>query len=264
MAGRAIALLIVCLVGVPASASEPAPITRSELRSLSDEALVIRVFGPLARDLFVSRIDRESILPRRPVEIWFSTRARPSDAPGVCVTDRSIVRFEPALPWTDSQPMRLRAIETQASFIIQNRDLAMRETGIDASELEGFEERCAALDPRRDSTPADSGWQLVKAISLINELGEAARAGRAPVPIDCQHLRFSGPPPTNEAECLRELSHLGEHSVGWVQGCAEAVVINGTCIRVLTNDWFIYFILTTSQRMERVIVRGIEDTSAVQ
>jgi hypothetical protein len=260
------ALLTLTFVSTTALAGEPASLTRSEVRSLSDQALARRIFGPLASDMSVS--NRTNRNPRLwgPEIIWFWTRPRRSWTPGVCETDRIIVHLEPGLPSQagGDRSLRLHGLVVQTYFIVQNRELARRLTGIDPREMEGLDVACAALDPRRDGIPADDSGQLMKALSLISELGEAARAGRTPAPLDCSRMNWNGDPPVDEAACLRELAILRENQVGWVAGCAEAVVFETNCIRVLSSDWFIYFLYRPDQRLTRIIVRGIEDTSAIE
>jgi hypothetical protein len=262
----AAAFLILLLPAAPASAADPAPLTRSELSSLSDEGLARRIFGPLAGDVVASR-PISSARPWSDSWVWFYTRPRKDWLrDGLCVTDRMIVHLTPvALSLGDNPALRLHSIAVDTNYIIRDRKMANRLSGFDPKELEGQDEACAKLDPRRDSTPAENGWQLMEALQLANELGAAARAGRAPVPIDCTRIHFSGPGPADEAACLKELATLSEVMVDGVQSCADPEVTGGLCIRVQTWDWFIYFVLSWGkQEMERVIVSGIEDNSAVQ
>lgn len=261
--------LLLALLAAPAPAAErkPEPLTRSELQTLTDEALARRIFGPLAADLFVGIRPDKDDRSWGAVAIWFYTRARKDWLhPGLCVADRIIVYLDDApLRAFDSPGMGLRTIRVDTNYIIRDLKMAIRGSGFDPKELEGQDEACARLDPRRDSIPAESGWQLMKAREVLNQLGEMARAGKASVPIDCRHLRFAGPPPESEAECLKALSVLSERSVEGVQSCADSQVTGGLCLRVQTWDWFIYFVLRwADQSLERVIVHGVEDTSAIQ
>jgi hypothetical protein len=261
----AAALLVLLLAAAPAWAGEPRPLTRSDVKSLSDEALAKRIFGPLAAGLFVSRPTMSS-RTWEGAQIWFWTRPRKDWLrDGLCVTDRLTVRLSPApMAVTRDPAMQVSGIETETNYIVRDREMATRLTGFDPKELVGQDEACARLDPRRDSTPAENGWQLMKALEVVEELGAAARAGRAPVPVDCTQLRFSGPP-ASEPECLKALSTLGRHSVAAIQSCGDPVVTRDLCIRVQTWEWFIYFVLDWGhQKMERVIVQGIEDNSAIE
>jgi hypothetical protein len=260
-------LLALLLAAAPAWARDPAPLTRSDLTSLSDEALARRIFGPLAADLSVSNRPTGSARLRGDSWVWFWTRPRKDWLrDGLCVTDRMIVRLTPAPFSLGNNPaLRLHSVQTDSVYIIRDRKMANRLSGFDPKEREGQDEACAKLDPRRDSRPAESGWQLMKALEVVEALGEAARAGRARVPIDCTHLHFSGSEPAGEAECLEALSTLHEQSVAAVQSCADSEVTGSICIRVQTWDWFIYFVLSWGkQEVERVIVHGIEDTSSIE
>jgi hypothetical protein len=263
----AAALLALLLAATPAGARDPAPLTRSDLTSLSDEALARRIFGPLAADLSVSNRPTGSARLQGDSWVWFWTRPRKDWLrDGLCVTDRMIVRLTPApMSLGDNPALRLHSIQADSNYIIRDRKMANRLSGFEPKEREGQDEACASLDPRRDSRPAESGWQLMKALEIVEALGDAARTGRAPVPIDCTHLRFSGPPAADESECLEALSTLRENSIAAVKSCADSEVTGGICIRVQTWDWFLYFVLSWGkQEVERVIVHGIEDTSSIE
>ena len=261
------ALLLTLLAAATAGAREPAPITRSELKKLSDEALARRIFGPLGADLYATDMTRESGRPWEGARIWFWTRPRKDWLrDGLCVSNRMMVYLAPErLAVRDDPPLRLAAIESDTVYMVRDRKMAEKLTGFDPDELKGQDEACARLDPRRDSISADSGWQLMKAFALIKALGDGARAGRAPAPIDCTHIDFGGPAPESEAACLARLSSLGETAVHATVDCADPIATGRYCIRVQTYDRFIYFILhSPSQELERIVVQGMEDTYAIQ
>jgi hypothetical protein len=254
-----------CLLASPTLAREAGPLAASEVVKLSDEQLARRIFGPLASNLFVSNRPRETNALQRSWDVWFWTRAHEDSLnPGICETTRIIVRLERGLGGTRNDPvLMLRGIETQSAFIIQNRAFADRGFGFEPKELEGLEAACQALDPGRDAIPADNSWQLMKAIEFANQLGTAARAGRAPVPIDCTRIHFSAPPPSSEAECLKEISSLSERTVYSVTSCGQGPLAGGDCIRIQSDDWFIYVQLDSAQNMTRVAIEGVEDTNAI-
>jgi len=262
-----IVTLALLLAAAPAAARESPTLTRSELTTLSEEELARRIFGPLGADLYVTNMTREG---RRPWEggwVWFWTKPRKDWLrDGLCVADRMVVQLAPdRLAVGDNPAMHIASVETGTVYIVRDRKMATKLSGFDPDELKGQDEACAKLDPRRDSIPADSGWQLMSAFELMKKLGDGARAGRAPAPIDCTHIDFSGPPPESEAECLTRLSSLGEASVAATKECSDARVTGTYCIRVQTYDRFIYFVLRfPDQALERVIVEGMEDTSAVE
>lgn len=264
---RLVAILLSIFVAVPAAAREPEPLTRSDLTTLSEEALGRRIFGPLAADLYVTNMTRQSGRPWEGGRIWFWTKPRKDWLrDGLCVSDRMIVYLAPdRLAVGENPVMHIAAIETETTYIVRDRKMATKLSGFDPDELKGQDEACAKLDPRRDSIAAESGWQLMTAFELMKKLGDGARAGRATVPIDCTQINFSGPPPASEAECLTRLSSLGEASVAATTDCAEAQATGTYCIRVQTYDWFIYFFLSfPGQDLERITVRGMEDTSSIE
>lgn len=261
------AILLALLAAAPAAAREPAPLMRAELATLSEEALGRRIFGPLAADLYVTNMTRQTGRPWEGGRVWFWTKPRKDWLrDGLCVSDRMIVYLAPDPLAIDKNPaMRIGAVQTETVYIVRDRKMATKLTGFDPKELEGQDEACASLDPRRNSIAADSGWQLMSAFELVKNLGEAARAGRAPVPIDCSGLNFNREPPATVAECLAEFKSLGEHSVAATKECADSIVSGTHCIRVQTSDSFLYFVLRRQdQEMERVIVEDIPDTSAIE
>ena len=264
---RLAALILALLAAPPAEARQPAPLTHSELTTLSEEALGRRIFGPLAADLYVTNMTGQSGRRSEDGRIWFWTKPRKDWLrDGLCVADRMIVYLAPRpLAIGDDPAMRIAGVQTETVYIVRDRKMATKLTGFDPDELKGQDEACAKLDPRRDSIAADSGWQLMKAFEMMTKLGDGARAGRAPVPIDCTHIDFSGPAPESEAACLARLASLGEHSVHAVQDCGDARVTGKHCIRVQTSDWFIYFVVRRNdQEMESVIVQGMEDTFSIE
>ena len=183
-------LLIALLAAAPAAGREPVPITRSELETLSEEALARRIFGPLGADLYVTNMTREGGRRWEGGRIWFWTKPRKDWLrDGLCVSDRMIVHLAPDRLAVGKNPaLHIAGVETETAYIVRDLKMATRLTGFDPDELKGQDEACAKLDPRRDSIPADSGWQMMRAFELMKKLGDGARVGRAPVPIDCAHI----------------------------------------------------------------------------
>jgi len=215
---RALLWVALLLAASPAPAQPQARLTYQELRTLPDEALAQRLFGALAPDIVLSlRPD----FPRNPLpdtSIWAWTRPRASWLPGLCETDRSILTFEPdhlsaGGANRENPAMRLAQIQTHTYYIVHDRALAEGRTRPDPEHPDAWAAACGGLDPRGENVPADHPMQLMRAYSLINELGAAARAGRAHVPLDCSRMRWNGPQPDGEAACLRALRGLGDHSL---------------------------------------------------
>jgi hypothetical protein len=265
--GHRLLALLALLAAGPAAAREPAPLTRSDLDSLSEAALARRIFGPLGADLYVSNMSQDDIQRTAGGRVWFWTKPRKDWLrDGLCVSDRMMIYLAPQRFAARENPaLGLAKVESGTVYMVRDRKMATKLTGFDPKELEGQEEACAKLDPRRDSIAADSGWQLMTAFELTKKLGEGARAGRALAPIDCDHIDFGGPPPESEAACLARLSSLYETSVLATADCADPIATEKNCIRVQTDDRFIYFILRfPDQSLERVVVQGMEDNFAIQ
>jgi hypothetical protein len=267
-------LWLALLLAAGPAAAQPAPpahgpLTYGELRTLPDEALARRLFGALGPDFVLNmRVDwpRSPVIMRR-ATIWAWTRPRPSYGWGLCETDRSILTFERDFLRSgadrENPAMRLARIETKTYYIILDRALAEGRTRPDPDHPGAWGAGCGGLDPRRDGVPADSPSQLMRAFALVNELGAAARAGRAHVPIDCSHMRWPGPQPIGEAECLRALRHLGNPSVGWVSEC-RGIAGAANCIRVLDGEIFIHFSLNQGQQAIAIRIEGVEDNREVE
>ncbi|HMG47127.1 MAG TPA: hypothetical protein VK614_06675 [Allosphingosinicella sp.] len=247
--------------------AQPGTLSWSQLTTISDEALVRRMFGDLAAfPVVTSRPDPgPRRFARRWANVWFWTRARASDRDGLCETDRLIVRFEPAALALggDDPPMRPSRFDLKTYYIVRDRGRAREGRRPEGGAALDLEAACAALDPTRDGVPADDSWQLMKAFELVAALGAGARAGRALAPLDCTGMFWNQSPPADEAACLRELSVLRETSAVWVDACQGGPPL-GNCIRVQAPPWFIEFQLDQSQRPVRIVVKGIEDTSSIE
>lgn len=256
------------LAASAAPAHPPAPITYDELRTLPDEVLARRLFGALAPDLVLGlRPDEERASFVTRARIWFWTRPRPSAQPGVCETDRSILAFqrEPVGVGVqrENPTLRLAGIATRTYFIIHDLELAEERTRPDPDRPAVWGAACGGLDPRRDGVPADSAWQLMRARALMTGLGDAARAGRSEVPLDCAHVYWNREGPADLAACLAALRHLGSHNVQWVDEC-RGVPGAANCIRVLASDLFIEFSLDVGQQAIAVRAESVQDTSAIE
>ena len=261
---RLAALALALLAPVAASAQQPAAITLHQLQSAPDEELVRLFFGAAASFPYVGHREPTnfSVLSRRP-SLWFYSRAR-ADRAGLCRTDRLVVTLNRTLGSARDNPsFRPRDFALHPIYIVENRNEAMATSAANERPLHEREAACAALDPRRDGLPADDGFQLVQALRHIAALGEGARGGRATAPLDCSRMNWNGDPPADEAACLRALSVLREHHIGWVRQCPPQRATAGGCIQVLANDWWIEFDLSAGQSPTRIVIEGVEDTSQV-
>jgi hypothetical protein len=239
----------------------------SELRDLPDRELVRRVLGPLEPFPYVShRSARDMSALRGGVNLWFWTRPRAADRAGLCRTDRLIVYFETApLHVGDRKdpPMVPAGFDLETYYIVENRKEALEIFGPGKRKPYELHAACAKLDPRRDGTPAEYAFQFARALKLVEELGAAARAGRALAPLDCTHLDWNGEPPADEAACLKELGVLGENSVNWVRECPAKRAAPGGCTQVMAHRWFIEFDHDTGGNPIRIVIQAQEDMSQV-
>ena len=268
---RLAAALLLLRLAAPAAGAQQgggaaaAAVRLSELRNASDEALVRLFFGRVRAFPYVGHRDRDRLSRvRRGTSLWFYSQARATDRAGICRTDRLIVTLEvTGLSRADDPILQPREFELQPTFIIENRGEARRSSNAASRGAAERDAACRALDPRRDGIPADYPYQLMRAIELVEELGAAARAGRALVPIDCSRMYWNGDPPADEASCLRELALLREHSVVWVSRCEPRREAPGGCIRVMTRDWWVEFDMNLNQSPLRAVIVGFEDMSQV-
>ena len=245
---------------------EPRSIPLSEFRTLPDAEFARRALGPLELFPFVSHRETD---PQRtalhPESVWFWTRPRPSDQPGVCASDRLIVQFRPTRFSGPQVGMQPTGVALQTYYIVQDEAVARQMSGHPMDWRTRMAGLCPSIDPRRiDATPAESAYQLIAARRLLEQLGAAARTGRAPAPLDCSRMNWQGEPPADETACLREMTWLGAHSVHWVQNCWPRRAAPGGCIQVLTSRWYIEFDQAVGGAPIRIVVNGIEDNSAVQ
>ena len=197
--------------------------------------------------------------------VWFWTRARPSDRDGLCETDRLIVSFEPAALALggDDPPMRPSRFDLKTYYIVRDRGRAREGRRPEGRAALDLEAACAALDPTRDGVPADNNWQLMKAFELVAALGAGARAGRALAPLDCTGMFWNQRrPPTRRPACASWRSGARPPRSGSMP--ARAGRRWAIASRVQAPPWFIEFQLDQSQRPVRIVVKGIEDTSSVE
>ena len=255
-------VVLASLLPVAAAAE---PIRRSHVIELSDDALARRLFGDMGRDLIPGYRDRERLrLGRRSYVLRYWTRPRRAATAGICESEELtiLLRAESLPPQTPDPALHLTSIETRDWFFVADEDLARRDASLSPDQANRLDAACAALDPTRAErrAPAESSFQLMRAYALTAQLGDAARAGRAPAGLDCGRINSNRSPPT-EAECLASLSVLRDRSVVAAQSCGEYGILAGGCLRAQTDDWFIYYLLDTASRPTRILVQGMEDLS---
>lgn len=94
----AAALILFAASGV-AAAQQPRPLTRGDIRDLSDEQLSRRLFGDIGAIMFPIRYPEPASEARMPLQaLQFMSRPRISHRAGICETDRVTVFFQLAPP----------------------------------------------------------------------------------------------------------------------------------------------------------------------
>lgn len=251
---------------LPAPDLGPATIPLAEFRTLPDEAFARRVLGPLALFPLVSHRETDpGRLALRPEHVWFWSRPRVSDRPGVCFSQRLIVSFRSTGLRGANAAMQPTGVQLDSYYIIQDEAVARRDSGHPIEWRAHMAGPCSQIDPRQiGSTPAESGSQFMAAREMVEQLGEAAKAGRAPAPLDCSRMNWNSEPPADEAACLREMTWLHADSVYWVRNCWPRREAPGGCLQVQTARWFIEFDRAAGGNPIRIVVNGIEDTDAVE
>jgi hypothetical protein len=238
-ARAAIAFLALLMTAGPAFAAEPPPLNWGRVRDLPPEALARQLFGEVGRIMYLRPIQLPD-LTRYPDlalrSLTFLTRPRASYRAGVCETDSVTVEFEPvpsALgPDPPVQPSRF---ELSTQFIVQ--DLAkVREGRSSDDDRPALERACRAIDPRQVSlVAAESEYEVTGAVGLLAELVVAARAGRAPAPLECRSLAGEA---LREADCLRNIARLQPERTYHVELIPDCVPGDATrhCRRALVGD----------------------------
>jgi hypothetical protein len=270
-------LILFALLALPAAARSqeagqaPGAVRLSQIRDATDEQLVGLFFGPVRTFPFVGyrNRDAQAVAPAAPVaqlrtSLAFYSAMRATDYPGVCTSDWLTVTLRRTIGSTREDPAyEPSGFQLRPIFFVENREEAVSGFNVTRREPYDRTRACAAIDPRRDGTPADSAYQFTKARALVESLGSEARAGRTLAPLDCSRMAGQGTPPAGEAACLDALRGLGENQAYWVQRCLTYREAPGGCIHVQTGSWFIEFDLNSNQTPRRIVVEGIEDHSAV-
>jgi hypothetical protein len=262
---------LLLLAASPAAAGDrggglqPRAVPLSRLKDASDDELVALFFGPLRTFPYVGYRSRDWMTA---IDVMAMLRfygpARATDRAGVCGTDELSITLRRTGGGSLGDPlMQPVAFDLQPIFIIENRHEADRPINPTKRSLGEREAACLALDPRRNGIPADYPYQLMTALELVEALGTGARAGHAAFPIDCRLMNGNGPPPPDDAACLRELARLYDVSVRWVKTCQPQREAPGGCIQVMTDSWWIEFDMNLNQTPRRAVMTGIEDHRAI-
>jgi hypothetical protein len=199
---------VLLLAATSAASQPPRPLTRAELRDLTDEQLSRRLFGDIGAIMYPIRYRGVASEPRMPLQaLQFMSRPRISHRVGICETDRVTVYFEPASPLLAADGVQPRRFELSTNYFVRDAALAREHRPPD---LDGGRERwrldrdCAEVDPRRTNLAiAGDAHDVATAVVLVSDLAAAARRGRLAIPAEC---RDRGDEAVPEAECKAELA----------------------------------------------------------
>lgn len=254
---------------VPLAGLEPnlpgETIRMSELRDLPERDVVRRVLGPLELFPYLghrSSRDFHEILGLARLSFW--STARGAGHAGICRSQQLKVAFTRAFVPSmerDDPTMRSAGFDLDDYYFIENETEAFGPYSEKQRPAHELETACRKLDPRRRmATKAPSAFHLIRAGTLVESLGAAARSGKAPAPLDCARFHWNGEAPS-EAECLRALSLLHRESVRLVRECSTRRAAPGGCVMVLTPDHFIEFDLSGGGQPIRIVIEAPEDMS---
>ena len=192
-------------------ADRPVPLTRESVRTMAPEELARRVFGELGHVMYAlpfrePRGSGASTMPLTALE--FLTRPRRSYRAGLCETDSIMVGFE-RIPYALGRDpaMRPYRFDVYKTHFVQDFGQA-REGGppVDSAADQELDRACAAIDPRGvHRIVASEPFSIVAGLDLLADLVEAAKAGRALAPLDCQDVDGK---PVAESVCMANLARL--------------------------------------------------------
>lgn len=265
------ALLGLVLAAGPAFAADPPPLNWAAVRDMPPEALARQLFGEVGGIMYLRphQAPTANGRPGLPLSrLSFLTRPRASYRAGVCETDWVAVEFEPVPFALGSDPaVRPRRFTVSTQFIVQ--DLAkVRDGGPSVDEMPSLERACAAIDPREVSpVNAGSAFDVTGTVSLLADLIESARAGRATAPLDCRdHLGQA----LNEAMCLQNLARLQPERTYQALFLADCVPGDATryCRQASVWDYsqgvdIKFEIVRGSDRPARITVTPVPDFSDI-
>jgi hypothetical protein len=260
---RIIALLLILFSAAGAALAPRGGVvlTKNEVRRMAPETVARRIFGELG-PLMLPVADRgeAGVRPTRPLRrLFFYTLPHGANIAGMCRTELMVVEFEPAGPLAGADtPVRPRRITSAPAYFV--RDRARLRAGDpnedEAEDDDRIDAACAAIDPRRAHIiRAQHEYQLGIGLQLLLDLAEAARAGRALVPLDCSSLAEIGTPLT-DTQCLAEFARLGLDAVVLISPCDPPAAI--VCHRLFVGGYQVDLGMTpNNQRLARARIDAL-------
>jgi hypothetical protein len=250
---RRLGLLLSLTLAPAAPAEAQEPMTEASLRAMPPDLLSRRLLGESAALAFPLPAEQQVRGPDDfgRTSVIFLLRPRGSTTPGICEAGSLVVQFEPLGAPGPNTPLRLHSMDTsRSSFIVRDSAIARSGSWPDVpaqsyaqliETQKGADLACAGIDPRQvQLVYADGAGPVARAVALVANLLDSARAGRTPVPARCQDEQRQ---PLSNDDCLRTLAALRTESLihVFVDGCEgvdprAAAVPDILCLRAWLWD----------------------------
>ena len=224
---RMFALLLIFLSAGGAAVAQrgaEAILTKTEARSMGDDALTRRLFGGLAPIVLpVPDRGRPGVPPTQQLrELSFFTIPVASGVPGLCRTEKIQVEFTPAGPPAGADtPVRPRRFSSEPVFVVRDWALLMAyPRGAQDWDEARNDQACAQIDPRSTRIIwAENEYSFHESLMVLQEFIGASRGGHPPSYLDCRDLATAGETPLNDAQCLARITALDPHAVIGISSC---------------------------------------------
>lgn len=239
-AGLALAAMLATATSAVAQVrqADPAPtLSKFESRRLPPELVKQRIAEQLA-DLLVSPSERPAPgKPTRPLEdLWYSTTPRATGVPGVCQSDTVIFRFRPVdeASRPGDVPTSLVGVEATTGYRLVRPATARaawaraRGEGADRKPLDYPDAAaCARLSTEEGQfTSANSAWQYLEVMSLLEEAQAALRDGK-PLDIACDYEPYKA-----VDACKAQVLAFDPAKVAAIGPCGNVTLLKGqVCTR---------------------------------
>jgi hypothetical protein len=171
------------------------PISKLEARRLPAAVVAARVAAELADRLSEPPRPKGGRPPTRPLQdLWYWTRTRAADAPGLCVADLVIFSFKPVSAGRRvdaSTPTTVSGVSADGRYSFLRPPASPDPDAESAPERHRTERACTALDPERASAhffAASSAQQATRGAWILGELHRALGDGSFAGPVGCSGL----------------------------------------------------------------------------
>lgn len=228
--------------------------TNARVRSMSPDQVTAHLFGELAGSLYPD-FDAEGLARSygRIHTLRFYSVPRAGGA-GLCETDWIHVSFVPIEKGADPNkdlPARPSEIRTQQINFIHDVERAARGPIRTPAEQAGFNEICAARDPRRERRiAAPDPDDIFIGLKLLTALTREARDGKALAPLDCSGSATEKSPRPSDDYCLLEIAAI---KPGNMQHAAMPKSNDTGVTRLVEGpDWWLEFHFQPGQTLPSV------------